>query len=633
MVHLFEEQTDSARLGWKGLWTGKTLGRYRVGFLLGQGGMGQVYLAQDASLKRTVALKVVRGDRPEQVKRIFKEAGHQALVEHQHIGKVFEVGEENGVPFIAMQYIKGKTLKEVARDLTVEDKLKIMIQVCGAIEAAHDTGLIHRDLKPSNILLEQTEAGWKPYVMDFGLARQVSDPGMTISGEVLGTPAYMSPEQAEGMIRELDHRSDVYSLGAVLYELLSERPPYNGTSTTAVIIQVLEEEPPNLRRVAKRIPPDLSTICHKAMERERNRRYQSAGELATDLTAFLERRPISARPPSLVYLLRKLILRNKAIAAAVAIAVLVVTGATLYSSSVRRHAETFSELSIRFSHDVEEMEWIMRTSVLLPLHRAEREKRQVREIMEDIRMAGEALGEEGRLRACYPLARGYQVLGEWEEARALMEKIWPNRPSGPEFTEHFLEVSAEFFTEGAVEALADPRADQGLARFRELKRDWEMAGARVASVLDVGPRPNRYRQSLLAYSQGKENEAVTLAESAFEESPWAYEALKLAGDVRLVQAWRLMGDGELAKAEQVFHTADHYYLQALEMARSDEVLLWRRGLCLRGLKLSLQTRGFPVEDLDRKLQDLAGQVLRVSPFHERARELLLSAGPMVETDP
>ncbi|MBI2839070.1 MAG: tetratricopeptide repeat protein [Acidobacteria bacterium] len=266
----------------------KTVGRYQIESMLGSGGMGRVYKAFDPSLNRHVAIKVLRELDPELCERFALEARSQARVEHEFVLKVYEVGEEKGRPFIAMQFIGGGTLGACSSTMRVEERLNVMRKVAEGVHAAHKVGLIHRDLKPGNILVERTDDGeWKPYVTDFGLAREQFTRGITATGIVVGTLEYMSPEQARGETEQLDRRSDVYSLGATLFEMLAGRPPFKESSIIVMMRLVIEEDPPLLRSLNPRTPVDLETIIAKCLEKEPQRRYESARALAEDPTASL----------------------------------------------------------------------------------------------------------------------------------------------------------------------------------------------------------------------------------------------------------------------------------------------------------------------------------------------------------
>lgn len=207
-------------------------GKYEVLRILGAGGMGEIYLARDRSLDRPVALKILRRLDHERVARLIGEARAQARVDHPHVAKVYEVGESPAGPFIAMQYVPGETLYRASSEMSLRDKVEVLRTAAEALDAAHREGLIHRDVKPGNILVVRDPEGvWRPYVVDFGLAREVAAPGLTRSGIAVGTPHYMAPEQARGEIQSLDRRTDVYGLGATLYELLTGQPPFDGDSS------------------------------------------------------------------------------------------------------------------------------------------------------------------------------------------------------------------------------------------------------------------------------------------------------------------------------------------------------------------------------------------------------------------
>jgi eukaryotic-like serine/threonine-protein kinase len=271
--------------------------RYEFIRLLGVGGMGRVYLAKDPRLNRLVALKFLSSDNPEANRRFIREAQNQAKIEHEYICKVYEVGETEGHPYIAMQYIDGKPIREAMEQMTVEQKVKVIKQTAEVLHTAHRKNLIHRDIKPDNIMVEKSEEGnlW-PYVMDFGIAKETDVKGHTVTGAIMGTPNYMSPEQAKGELDRLDRRSDVYSLGATLYKLLVGRPPFDGTSTVEILRKVVDEEPVPIRKLDASLPVDLETIVMKCLEKEPERRYQTAKQLAEELGRYLDEEPIQARP-------------------------------------------------------------------------------------------------------------------------------------------------------------------------------------------------------------------------------------------------------------------------------------------------------------------------------------------------
>ncbi len=299
--------------------------KYHTAVPLGRGGMGEVVRAWDPTLNRHVALKFLHSDDPELEERMLREARAQARVSHPNICPVFEVGRHEGRVFIAMQLIDGCPLDEAARDLGVEEKVSLVKTVAEAIHAAHAAGLVHRDLKPANILVERTQEGeLKPWVVDFGIARQREVEGATVTGQVLGTPGYLSPEQARGEVSTIDRRSDVFSLGVVLYELLCGQRPHRGDSDVEVLVSLLGSEPVPLRRRAPHVPRDLETVVMKCLEPDRDRRYASARALADDLGRFLDGEPVEARPVGVVRRLMARARRNRVAALLLAGAVVTV---------------------------------------------------------------------------------------------------------------------------------------------------------------------------------------------------------------------------------------------------------------------------------------------------------------------
>ncbi len=275
------------------------IGGYRVLQEIGSGGMGVLYLAEDETLGRLIALKVVSKATPRTSERFRREAETVAALNHPNIVPVYALGEADGVEFIAMKYLPGGDVERALgrgdpeRPLTGADREKKiaawMLKVSEALHHAHEQGVIHRDIKPSNILIE----GDEPFLVDFGLALRKDLSRLTQPGELVGTVAYMSPEQIHGDLGKQDRRTDIYSLGATLYHLLSGRLPFAGGSAQAVARAVVHEDPPPLRALG--ISPDLEAIVFQCMEKQPDRRYGTAWDLACDLRRFLDGEAVSAR--------------------------------------------------------------------------------------------------------------------------------------------------------------------------------------------------------------------------------------------------------------------------------------------------------------------------------------------------
>ena len=332
---------------------GKRLGEFRIIREIGHGGMGAVYEAEQLSLGRHVALKVLRfGPVSDQdaIQRFTREAETIAKLHHTNIVPIFAHGSEHGVNYYAMQYIVGRSLDQVLREAGKPIPPKTVaewgLQAAEALAHAHARGVVHRDVKPSNLLIDDEEG--RIWLTDFGLAKRLDDVTLSRTGAVMGTPRYMSPEQAMAAHNKLDHRTDLYSLGATLYELATDKPVFSGESPHNIILQILETEPVPARKLVPSLPRDLDTILMKCLSKDPSRRYASARDLAEDLRAFLDNRPISARRTSVVELAvrwakkqqRSLVLTTSAVVATL----LLVVGATAGSYFWQRSRLAFVKL-------------------------------------------------------------------------------------------------------------------------------------------------------------------------------------------------------------------------------------------------------------------------------------------------
>ncbi|MBI5369074.1 MAG: protein kinase [Planctomycetes bacterium] len=277
--------------------TGRPFGKYTLLGELGRGGMGVVFRALDRELDREVALKMLlSGDQagPEEVERLQREAKAAAHLRHPHIIQIYHVGVHEGRTYFTMEYVKGRTLDEIIATIDERRLMEYVRDVARALHYAHGQGIIHRDVKPSNILIANEG---KAYLMDFGLAKQVRDArNLTATGFVMGTPNYMSPEQVNGLHHLIDGRSDVFSLGSVLFTMLTGRCPFERDSVLQTVIAVVQNQPEMPRKLKSTISKDVETICLKAMEKDSARRYQSGEEMAADIDRYLRGEPVMARP-------------------------------------------------------------------------------------------------------------------------------------------------------------------------------------------------------------------------------------------------------------------------------------------------------------------------------------------------
>lgn len=609
--------------------------RYEVLSVLGAGGMGAVYRARDPRLSRFVALKIVHprlghsttgSEGQSYVRRFEREARLQASLDHPHICKVYEVGVLDGRPFIAMQLITGRTLREVAAHLDVRAKVRLIEQVAQALSVAHRLGVIHRDLKPGNILVEQTEDGiCFPYVVDFGLAERTLDLTSSGGSRTAGTAPYMAPEQVRGAV-ELDRRTDVYGLGATLYELLTGRPPFSAESGRAVRDRVLTERPVPLRQIDPRLPRDLAEIVSRCLEKDPARRYDSARALAEDLGRFLDGEPILARATSLrhrvFFRLRKHRLR-----VAVLVGGIAAMGALIGAALVERvKAQRLFGLAAELGREVNQNELSMRLAYLEPAHDIRRDREQVRRRMVAIAERVHRLGRFAVGPGRYALGRAHLSLGNARDALIDLEAAWQHGQRGPEVSAALGRARSLLYEQELTEVMrrADPLTR--LSRLSRLSRELREPALRdLRSGSDGSTGEPLVITAEIAYLEHRFDEVRHLAVRILDRDPARFEAHQLVGKVELSLGRELYHEGRHRQAEARFAAAERALGAALHMARSHPAS--HEDLCeVQSLRVFL-SRVLPGEDGQRQAFERAVAACRtataVDPESGRA-ELLLA---------
>jgi serine/threonine protein kinase len=612
------------------------VGPYTIVREVGRGGMGVVYEAYDERLKRPAAVKMMLAAayaRPECRQRFHQEAEAAARLQHPHIVPVYEVGEHDGKPFFALEFVEGLTLQAYAQHnpCPPREAAELVRQLATAIQHAHERGVVHRDLKPSNILLQKSEirkpksqtnsknqdpkfktsdmavsdlrpsdfefvsdfgfriSDFVPKVTDFGLAKHLTSPGdVTRSGDFVGTPNYMAPEQAAGRHREVGPAADIYALGAILYELLTGRPPFQGVHPLHTLLQAQTCDPVPARRLQPELPRDLETVCLKCLEKEPARRYATAADLAEDLRRFLVGEPIRARPTGTREQIWKWARRHPAAALLAGVslaAVLTLAGVVAAYTSRLRAARDRAEAHARAEHVQRERtrkaldamsshlvaDWLSSQPVLTPAHRD-----YLRDVLQSYEEFAADTGQDEASRA--GVAAAYARVGQIQARLgqlAAAEAAW--RAS----SNRYALLAAEFpAVVGYRQRLANAHAQLGrvyqdLGRRAEAEAEVRKALPLVASLEATIPGIPDFRRELaqahdtlgsLLGSQGRGAEAV----AEFQQAQRLQEQLVAAFPRNGLYRWELAktcnnlamglhGLGKPAKAEAKFRQAHELF--------------------------------------------------------------------------
>jgi serine/threonine-protein kinase len=546
------------------------LDRFECLGLIGAGGMGQVFKARDLELDRIVAIKFFHSGDEHLRRRFAVEARAQAKVSHPNVCEVFDVGQIDGRQYIVMQFIDGASLKELASGLPLERIVRLIRDVATAVHAAHRTGLIHRDLKPGNVMVSTVgDEPPCPYVVDFGIAHDANGPEMTVTGDLLGSPAFMAPEQARSG-STIDRRTDVYALGATLYSVLTGRPPHQGKNAFDTLMKVQLDDPVPPRRVVEAIPVDLESIVLKALEKEPARRYQSAQDLSDDLDRFLDGRPVAARPVGPWRRTVKWTRRHRTLTVGLTVlllSALIATGLGIRGAAQARERQ---RLTLLFGTEAQRLDAMMRIAHLLPLHDITPEKQRVRDRMRWILDQQNGVRGDARAPGWYALGRGHLVLEEFRPARELLSKAWEADFRSPDVAYAYGLALARTYDREISAAGQIPDREQRSLRRAEVRKEFrDPAVEMFEAATDVEGVAKSYVLGLLALYEEDYERAMESARETIDHAPQQVEAWLLLGEAALRKVGQARDRGDEAGVEIAISTADTAFVEAARLGRSD----------------------------------------------------------------
>jgi len=584
------------------------------------------------SISTVVALKFLLDTRAGRLRRFAREARAQARVQHETICPIYEVGRYRERPYIAMRFIDGVSLERESETMSLEEKLRVMAEVADGVHAANRNGLIHRDLKPSNIMIERDGDGWaRPRVLDFGVAWLNEDTLVTADGGMLGTPAYMAPEQVMSKSIDLDRRTDVYGLGATLYALITGQPPFRADNAMRMMMMVMNRQPDSPRKLGFDIPAEVGLIIMKCLEKERSRRYASARELARDIRRYLEGDPIAAKPAGLPYRAGKWVRKNRVSSAltVVSLIVFLVFGAALIHTRLEAARQT--EMALSFGREIEAMESRLRLAYLAPAHDASAERAEVRARMVEMADELEGLGRRARGPGRYALGRAALAVGSPHEALAHLEAAWD---AGYRVDDVRIALGQAFLacyeeTRTEVARIAAPEARE--ARAKAIDAAYRQPARALSHGLG-DESLSGFLAAQLAVLEGDLGRGLSELGAAATGEPWTFEKALLRAEIRMLQARNAIDTGAYGEAFDHLAAARRGYEDTIDIARSAPD--GYTGICeLARTELELrQMVGEPLVAAFQRLERDCARIRQVAPDHPFVEEVPALAETIMARD-
>ena len=580
---------------------------------IAEGASGRVYRSRDRETGQVLAVKRLRHTDASQVTRLRREAAAQQRLDHPNICRVFGIEhDEQGHVQLLMEFVPGSTLAREMDRLSLDERVRILAKVAEAVDIAHEHGILHRDLKPSNILLRagDNDLALEPVVADFGLARSADDPAMTATGELLGTPAYMAPEQALGAREQIGPPTDVFSLGCMLYEALTGKPPFEAPTVSASLDRLLHEDPPHPRKINPTAPQALCRIALQCLEREPARRYTHARDLLADLTRWQQGQSVQARHYSRLYRWRRRMTRRPAMSAAAlagVLAIVVLSGWGLWQASTAAARETLAaELGTTLS-DIRNRMHIAR---LAPMHDIGRDREALAQRLEKLAAAYDDRARFADLVETN-LARAYLLIGEVDRAA-----VHARRARGVTDNDAARAVWADVLLARYAEALVpimELPADRRAERLADAKAAFLEPAEEILQAIENPALQAVDSRARLAILERRFDSARELLGRMTSTRPYDYERSLLAARLNLEQAAVALEAARREEAAGRFVEAQSQFQRIAETARSDPR---PRLLACRAARGRLRAVRHQAETLPETLADLeplCAELDRVDP--------------------